>query len=302
VLREFAIDPALVARWTGIVEYRYVVSQFGLGQPRIAAEFPKTKNWRRQALAAMSGMDPIAAQRLEALVRMLTTRMAPRAQATYDGTRSWLDNACNEHRARAFAAVLAVAPISDLPDVVDGTLPTLLGFDCWNCTRTAIVPRTAAAIADVAAPLLRAAHEVVLVDPYFQATRPGHRNVLSALLRVVASTGRASRIEVHASADFDMSPSSAQYERDCRTHLSGLASPQLGMRIVRWSSQTNDQVLHNRYVLTDVGSLAFGHGLDEGAPGETDDVTLLEAEHHRTRWEQYHGASPAFRLVDDFEL
>ena len=45
--------------------------------------------------------------------------------------------------------------------------------------------------------------------------------------------------------------------------------------------------LHNRYILSDLGGVSFGYGLDEGDEGETDDITLMDKDQHQHRWFQY---------------
>jgi hypothetical protein len=51
-------------------------------------------------------------------------------------------------------------------------------------------------------------------------------------------------------------------------------------------------------ILTDIGGVSFGVGLDDGADGETDEVTLLDDKTYRFRWTQYMSPEPAFELVD----
>jgi hypothetical protein len=50
--------------------------------------------------------------------------------------------------------------------------------------------------------------------------------------------------------------------------------------------------------LTDIGGVSFGVGLDDGADGETDEVTLLEDKTYQFRRAQYMSPEPAFDLVD----
>lgn len=55
-------------------------------------------------------------------------------------------------------------------------------------------------------------------------------------------------------------------------------------------------MLHNRYILTDVGGVQFGVGLDEGDPGMTDDVVLLEANVFNRRLQDFAGPAYAFDI------
>ena len=70
------------------------------------------------------------------------------------------------------------------------------------------------------------------------------------------------------------------------------------IRIVCWSERAGGEKLHNRYILTDIGGVQFGIGLDDsdGFPGQTDDLYLLDREQFAMRWAQYTQPNPAFKL------
>src|SRR5215470_3706205 len=102
---DFAVEPELVASWQALSDYRYFATSFGLGEPRIMAEFPKLKNWRRQVLRAAEGVEGLALERITALIGILTEHMALR-NPLYDGNISWLANAGREHAGRPFHAIL----------------------------------------------------------------------------------------------------------------------------------------------------------------------------------------------------
>jgi hypothetical protein len=56
--------------------------------------------------------------------------------------------------------------------------------------------------------------------------------------------------------------------------------------------------LHNRYVLTDLGGVTLGIGLDAGNEGETDDLVLLSRAQYTHRWSQYVGNDGTLERVD----
>ena len=66
------------------------------------------------------------------------------------------------------------------------------------------------------------------------------------------------------------------------------------MRIVvrRLNQKAGGERLHNRYILTDLGGVAFGIGLDDGNDGETDDLILMDRAQYELRWSQYAGDPP----------
>ena len=55
---------------------------------------------------------------------------------------------------------------------------------------------------------------------------------------------------------------------------------------------------HNRYVLTDLGGVSLGIGLDADAAGETDDLLLLPQDRYVRRWAQYAEEDSSFYLAD----
>lgn len=70
------------------------------------------------------------------------------------------------------------------------------------------------------------------------------------------------------------------------------------MAVLVLSQRTRGDRLHNRYILTDIGGLVFGTGLDEGADNETDDVTLMDRVQYELRWSQHATEPMAFEVTE----
>jgi hypothetical protein len=70
------------------------------------------------------------------------------------------------------------------------------------------------------------------------------------------------------------------------------------IEFVRWTQKSGGEKLHNRYVLTDLGGVALGMGLDTGDTGETDDLLLLPRAQYEHRWSQYVANDGAFDCAD----
>ena len=64
--------------------------------------------------------------------------------------------------------------------------------------------------------------------------------------------------------------------------------------MVRLRERDGGERLHNRYILTDLGGVIFGVGLDEGDEGSMDDIHLLARTQYDERWRQYGSEAPAF--------
>ena len=129
MLHEYAVDPELVATWCDRRNGRYFRASFGLGTPRIISKYPA--QWRKLVRAAWrrtsKGND---SNRLEELVKVLTTATVTRANADWDPGDDWLDNAVREHGRAPFHAILAGrdarAPKADAPET---TRPPVLNAE-----------------------------------------------------------------------------------------------------------------------------------------------------------------------------
>ena len=119
---------------------------------------------------------------------------------------------------------------------------------------------------------------------------------MAGFLRIVASVAAQITIEIHTGHIADDAPDWTTFRRECEKHLPAVVPAGVELVVRRWRNRDGGDRLHNRYILTDIGGVQFGVGLDEGDPGTTDDVTLLHADAYRRRLEDYVGPVLAFDL------
>jgi hypothetical protein len=128
-------------------------------------------------------------------------------------------------------------------------------------------------MADLLAPILRICKEVVFIDPHFGPENGRHIRPFAAF-QMALLQGRSgavpARIEIHTGDKAEL----AFFDQTCQAVLPALVPLGLSVKLVRWKQQE----LHNRFVLTDVGGVSFGQGLDEceGKEPMEDIVTLLD--------------------------
>ena len=104
--------------------------------------------------------------------------------------------------------------------------------------------------------------------------------------------GMPTRIEVHTGADH--SGTEGFFQEECERRLPPRCVPEkMRVRVRRLRQKLGGEQLHNRYILSDLGGVSFGYGLDEGDEGETDDITLMDQDQYELRWSQYSGEPPA---------
>lgn len=292
MIHEYALEPELVATWHDRVTFRFFVEMFGFGRGRVVSRYPK--KWRTLVWEAFGANDSeIERKRIETLLTQLLAPEVRRQDHVWTAEQDWLANAETEHARRPFHAILARAnpraraEVLLADDVLAGTPPA------WNAPQSLVVPRTAAAMAQCVTPMLHSATRVLFIDPHFRASRLRCRNPLAAWLQVIP---QGATVELHTGNATDNAPNWTYFKGECENSLPAILVPGTQITVRRWKNRPGGEMLHNRYILTDVGGVQFGVGLDEGDPGMTDDVMLLEANVFNRRFQDFAGPAYAFDI------
>lgn len=294
MIHEYALEPELVATWTDRRAGRYFLEKFGLGRPRIVSRYPK--GWKKLVWEAFGDGSDLDRKRLEEVIARLGEAMVKRRDGLWDRDNAWLENAEREHDRVPFHAILARANPRGLvhvlfADELDET--TML----WAMPHGRIVARTAAELATVVASMLRIAKEVVLVDPYFGPRNPRYSEPLTEFLRAIIEKRPCElphRIEVQSAADGDSRDTPEVFREECQRRLPRCVPRGLRVQMVRLREREGCEELHNRYILTELGGVEFGAGLDRRDAGSADDINLLDRGQYLLRWRQYASDTPEF--------
>lgn len=299
MIYEYAIEPEVVAGWADKKEYRYFYDKFGLGQPRGLSRFPK--KWFQMVWNAYSGDNEIEKKRLTELLLRLKENQVVRSLDSYDGGKSWLENAEIIHAKSAFRAIISKSNPQKRFDVLH---PDELvdSSHLWAVPTSKVVPRVASEMAKIVAPVLSSAQEIIFVDPHFAPEAVRYRKTFEAFMKAIFSNRSApiKRLEFHSEAK----STTEFFREECKKRLKRQIPQGVKVIFVRWENKDEGQALHNRYILTDLGGLAFQHGLDQGKrDGETDDVSIVARDSYELRWWQYSLSSQVFELAESpFEL
>jgi hypothetical protein len=221
-------------------------------------------------------------KRIEELFRIFGEHKCCRRDAVYDGVLSWLENAEREYDRRAFGAIVAAQnPRRHEAVLLSEQLGP--GSPRWKRELGASPARTPDALADSLTEMLINCNALHLVDPHFGPENPRHRAVLEALMNVLAVHARfPGVIRVHCAAKSELS----FFEREAARMAASLPSG-CTIEFARWKQKPEGEKLHNRYVLTNLGGVYLGVGLDAGRTGETDDLVILPRAQYALRWSQY---------------
>ncbi len=306
MIYEFAVEPELVAQWgLDIKDYRYFVDCFGLGRTRMVSEFPKLKTWRRDILRAAENAGDLQRQRVDALLGVLTERMVKRQGCAYDGNVAWLENAEKEHGRCPFHLILA----RDNPRRAGRVLAQSVIADPedarWKIERTVSVSRTRDEFARAFAPMLSNCQEAHFIDPYFSPGDPDYRTSLEAFLDAMLDNRGGplpGPVTVITSEKSKAAPFSSSHGDGDLQKLSRHIPRGMEVVLKRYKERGGGAELHNRYILTNLGGVFLGKGIDKGDSGHMDDVALLEKEHYLLRWKEYVEGPIAFDLVEEVSV
>lgn len=298
MIHAFAIDPGLVVTWVKTRQHRLARRSFGLGTPRVLLELPKFNKWKSAAWKIAEQHDLSDGERaaITELLEHLSELRCRRASApTHEELPTWLEKAEREYARKRFGAILA----SDNPRKHPGVLIEVLAEledPRWSCATGITTSRTPEAFAAALEPLLINSTTLHFIDPYFG--KLDHRKTFTALMRVVANSGnKPDLVKVHCHADRIPPLSLSEFEREVKQMEHHLPSS-IEVEFVRWRERSGRDKLHNRYILTNLGGVSFGTGLDSGKPGQTDDIYLLSYDTYRQRWEQYVVDDRSFEIAD----
>ncbi|MBZ4414688.1 hypothetical protein K8640_41380 [Myxococcus sp. XM-1-1-1] len=295
MIHAFALEPEVVATWGRREEFRFIHDKFGLGTPRVLLELPAFSKWKKAVYNAARALDLSQGdmKRIEELFRLFGEHKHRRANEVYDDLLTWLANAEHEWTRSPFAGIVA----SQNPRNHEGVLvPDQLdvGSSRWACEIGASPSRTPKALALALSAMVTNCRQLHLVDPHFGPENARHRMVLEALMGIVVDNGLTlDMVRVHCKEKSTLE----FFEQEAAKMAARLPSG-VSVEFVRWRQKAGGDKLHNRYVLTDVGGVSLGVGLDAGGAGETDDLLLLPRAQYALRWGQYVEENGSFECAD----
>lgn len=324
MIYEFALDPELVAQWGKRANYRRFMEKFGLDQRRLVSRFPK--RWRQLVWRYFEQLENISwedERRIEELVRHLTNRMTKR-HSSADGV--WLFAAEQEHQIRPFYRIVATDNPRQVKEVFIGTNVDNLYDNLPEIPHMLPVDRVPERMSTAISPILRCAEVIAFVEPNFNADRDRFLRSFECYFQAIVD-GRCGpdnpRVELHIAVKQLFNPGEERSQADeirmakqsilepCQRRIPRILPAGLALKVVVWRQRPGGVQLHNRYVLTDIGSVQFSHGLDcydgedvsgddEGRPD--DEISCLTESVHQKRWRHYMEAPGAFDMVAETSI
>lgn len=280
---EYALEPTLMDNWKDI---RYFKDQCGAENGRLISEFPY--KWERAVFEAirLSGSGPVEKHRMkEALRSIVKYKMFRRPKILWDDKRSWIDNAREEHARLKFRAIVSKNCSDDDASCILAGDYTDESKLLWQCSPSITIERAASRMSLAVAPVLNLSTHIIFIDPHFDPYERRFRNTLMAFLGTLSGRNNGlpiQRLEYHVSDKWD----ETEFKRRLDTYLKPHMPSGLTLSFCRW----NKADMHNRFILTSIGLLEFGIGLDEydgGSSPREDQLKRLSDSDRAKFWAKY---------------
>lgn len=322
MIYEYALEPSLVVDWA-IAGIGRCVGQFGIDYRRLVSDFPK--DWKGHVYGdflarfdydyghpEVTNTQPT----LDAYLQLLTDCMVSR-QVGMSLDAVWIDEAIREHTARPFHAIFAASQQAGLhSDIITEKNVDDIRDTHWWLPTIKTTRKSAAEIGAALRPILQAATEIYIVDPYFDAGEKRFQETFAEIVRQATSPPRAvsstpiitlvtgverffresekptnpQEEKKYLAAEVNVA---ANIEDLTRRNLLGLVPSAVTIRLVVLRKATGGDPLHNRFILTDVGAVIVPYGLAdydrEANHVVKDDLTPMLLGMYEERWAQYAG-------------
>jgi hypothetical protein len=269
MIYEYAVEPILM---TEKGTSSNIVNSFGPDKGRLISDFPEgwyeeVRSLIRKAKKPMANKASI--NRLNRLGEQ--GAIIKRALQKPWAKRSWLINAETQNSLRPFRAIVANIEEADLDrNIIPGKTADD-SYDCWRVERVITVPRNAKNMGEAIRPLLELSSEIVFVDRYFNPNGIWFRNVLEYFLEIVKNRQSGilvKRIIYHFSLQDNTDKN--KFKEDATKKLEQLIPENINLIF----QETADGIFHDRLVLTNIGSVALGIGLQEYEPNSNSDKKI----------------------------
>jgi hypothetical protein len=297
---EFAVEPTLLNTWD---QFRYLVEKFDVSQGRLISRFPK--KWKKMVYESLNNCKEIERARIEEGLRRIDHRLLNTIRSYNCEGPTWLENAEASYAQKPFRAILAGENPRHHAGVIDGRIldeATAL----WAIPDPPRIPRLAASIAAAVGPFIKMGDVLILIDPNVRPHERRYANSLAALFEIArrADGSFPERMELHVkySPDVPGAPTIEWLTEKCEKFLPAVvpAGARLTVRILK--QRQGGKELHERYLLTDIGCIKVGPGIDEGEAGEEFELVRLSQDLYRGVWTDYASAQPSYDCIKDIPI
>jgi len=255
MIYEFAISPRLFTEWQDL---RFFLQSFGREEGRLLSDIPR-KKWMNMTRKEINASDngQVMKKRLKAGIERLGRKALYRRNTVPEvESKLWIDHALEAHSDRPLQAILT--------DNHDGNNECIIINDRdftddirWKIPLDATVERVAIKMVQTIQPMIDCAREIILIDRNFKPQDYRWRPFIIELTSFLSQrpfSPSIGKIDFHVGDYLE----SNYLKTRCINYIARWIPANMRVDFFVWPRDE----LHDRYVLTDVGGVDFGIGLD----------------------------------------
>lgn len=299
MLAEHFIEPEFLLKIASTRRnYKDFLREFSVQSPRVVGEVQKYNKFRSATLQAQ----PLAVAesekgRLEELLNFIHEHCLVNRDFQYNTDDCVLDNFKAAHaQFNSDYFCLTQKPSEQLEGIqILCSTDVDDGFD--EIPRQRAVEKTLESILVAVNSFLKLSTDITFVEPYF-SLRPQMMNPIVSYLKTAVQHSPVA--EKHAKVIFrggDDAPTAEHLLNQLKDKLEGDFNKFDTFSVLAIEEKVKGEKIHNRYMISELGAIDWGIGLDCQDEGVFDDISLLESEGYNLRYRQY-AELKGFKVID----
>ena len=293
MLVEHLIEPDFLTKVADTKRnYEDFLREFSRQSPRVIGQLQKFGKFRRKTLSVQNNQaNEDQKSMLIELLNFIEETCLVNRNSGIDGNISFFDNCVSAHQqcpSHIFCLDQRVA-------VNVNGISLLFSADLNNGIRSLpnqkLVQKSLDKMVEVTTDFLRLSSEITFVEPYF-SDREGMLKPMLKFIELCRTNSpvesKAISILVRKCNKHDSAQPSAQFLLDAITNHKDFSANEIeSIELKLLNEKLNGEAIHNRYIISELGALHWGIGLDERHSEVNDDVVMLNEEIFSKRFEQY---------------
>ncbi|ERS84169.1 hypothetical protein Q667_18255 [Marinobacter sp. C1S70] len=296
MIYEYALEPAVLTSWaSNNRDYAEFLREYGLGTARIVSSFPKKKASKlRSYLLQHCPQDAqsLTGQRYTEMVLKVVESIVVRDVQVHN-TAEWAEAAVIENRRAPFDVILSSTGIQEGNNVTPASMYSQGSI--WNHSGQVNISRTNEGLLGAVLNLIRLADaRIVIVDPFGWTVEA--ISFIQFMLQSITNNRVSERLpaimlfykEKRGSGNSGNGSPSADHVRQQIFQALTFDVSDLQLEVFELRETENNDVFHNRCILTEHGGVITGHGISvSGDDSHTDEAILMKPEIYQKKWRQF---------------
>ncbi|QDP01348.1 hypothetical protein [Thalassotalea sp. PS06] len=262
--------------------------EFSRQSPRVVGKLQKFSKFRKKTLQVQGeAVNEDQQTMLIELLQFIEETCLVDRNSGIDGNLSFLENCINAHQQSPSHIFCLNEPAGQAVGGIGFIYSADLNNGINPLPNQKLVQKSLDEMVQATSDFLRLSSRITFVDPYFS-----HRAaMLNPMVKFIEFCGANSPVEskeITILLKDRTDVPSIQFLMDAITthndfNSTGIAS----LTVTSLKERDNGEALHNRYIISELGALFWGIGLDERHSEVNDDVVMLNEEIFSKRFEQY---------------